>query len=112
MIYLILFILLTILSQVLLKQASLNNVDLKTGSYLVRMLKTPKVLFAYALSGINIFIWIIALSKIPLITAFFIASSIYVIMVLVDHFLFKERINFIKVLGAFFISIGVMLSLI
>tara|TARA_B110000037_G_C17113326_1_gene502728 strand:- start:1036 stop:1380 length:345 start_codon:yes stop_codon:yes gene_type:complete len=111
MIYLIFFLSLTIFSQVLLKQASLRNVELKSGSYLLQMFKTPKVIIAYGLSGINIIIWIIALSKISLLTAFFMASFSYVIMVFVDHYLFNEQINYVKIIGTFFISIGVVLNI-
>lgn len=111
MIYLVIFILFTIITQVLLKQSSIQNSDLKVGSYLTTMFRNHKVLFAYALSGINVFVWILALTKTTLLIAFFVTSSIYVIMVFVDHYFFNQKLNSVKFLGAFFISIGVILSM-
>jgi len=112
MTHLILFIILTIASQILLKQTSLKNMELKTWPYLFSMVKNPRVLLAYGISGLNLFVWIIALSKISLLSAFFITSSIYVIMVFIDHLIFKEKLNVTKLLGALFISAGVILSII
>lgn len=112
MIYVFTFIVLTIISQVLLKQASIKNSKLKTGYYLLYMFKTPKVFFAYFLSFLNIFIWIIALNKTSLIIAFFSTSSIYVIMIFVGHFILNESINVVKIVGALIITIGVILNLI
>ena len=112
MIYLILFIIITIISQVLLKQESFKNSKLKTSKYLFMMMTTPKVLFAYFLSGLNIFLWIIALSKTSLIIAFFSTSFTYVIMVFVGYFILNENINFIKITGAILITVGVILNLI
>jgi len=109
MFYLILFILFTVISQVLLKKASLKNVELASGSYLVKMFKTPTVIFAYGLSLLNVFVWILALSQVSLLVAFFFTSSIYVIMVLVDHFLFEEKLNIFKLCGVGLITMGIVL---
>lgn len=111
MIYLFFYIAITVLSQVLLKQASLKNLELKTSSYLLQMFKTPKVLVAYGLSGINIIIWIITLSKTSLLIAFFISSFSYVVMVFLDHYIFNEKINYVKILATLFITLGVILNI-
>ena len=108
MIFLILFVVLTVISQILLKKASVKNEDRKSLSYLTRMLRTPSVLFAYSLSLVNIFVWILAISEVSLLLAFFFTSSIYVIMVMVDHFLFKQPVGLIKIIGIGFITAGVL----
>ena len=99
MVYLIAFIFFVVISQVLLKQASIMNKRYGTGAYLLRMIKTSKVITAYGFSALSIITWIIALSKNSLMEAVFFTGSIYVIMVVVDHFFFNERMNLMKIVG-------------
>ena len=109
MIYLLLFIILTTISQVLLKKESLRNINLKPTSYLISMFRSRSVILAYLLSTLNIFIWFLALTQISLLVAIFFSSIIYVIMVFVDHFYFNEKINIFKLLGVSLISFSIIL---
>ena len=75
------------------------------------MVSNPKVVLAYSLSLINIFIWILALTSVSLYSAFMFSALSYVIMVMVDRFFFGERINLMKLIGIAAITSGVILSL-
>ena len=110
--YLIIFVILTIVSQILLKKVSLRNAEQKTKTYFLQMIKDPMVILAYGLSFVNVIIWIMALSTVPLLTAFLFTSVVYVLMVFIDHWFFNERINMMKLMGAGLISGGIILSLI
>jgi len=112
MIFLIIFIGLTIISQVILKAESIKKSNASTKNYLKFMLLNPKILLAYSISLINIFIWIFALTKLSLLTAFMFTSVTYILMLLVDFIFFKEQINYIRLIGGFSITIGLIASII
>lgn len=109
MIYLLLFIILTTVSQILLKKESLKKINLKTTSYLISMSTSRFVILAYLISSFNILIWFLALTQVSLLVAFFFSSLIYVIMVFVDHIYFNEKINIFKLLGVGLITCGIIL---
>ena len=111
MVYLVLFVVLTSISQILLKKESLKISYLRSGSYFKRMILNPVVLSAYFLSLCNVFIWIMALTNNSLLNAFLFTSSIYILMVLIDAIFFKEKLNVFKLIGAGLISMGIILSL-
>ena len=79
--------------------------------FILKMVSNPKVVLAYSLSLINIFIWILALTSVSLYSAFMFSALSYVIMVMVDRFFFGERINLMKLIGIAAITSGVILSL-
>jgi multidrug transporter EmrE-like cation transporter len=110
MIYLALFIIVTMFSQVLLKKASEKNAVSK--SYLINMIKSPSVIIAYGCNFVNVFVWIMALSEVSLLFAFLSTSSIFILMIIVDAIFFKEPVNFFKYLGAGFICLGVIVNFI
>lgn len=112
MIFLIIFIVLTITSQVILKKESIKKHEASTKNYLKFMLLNLKILLAYIISMLNIFIWIFALTKLSLLTAFMFTSITYVLMLLVDFIFFKEQINYIRLIGGFLITIGLIISII
>jgi len=112
MLYLFTFIILTLISQVLLKKEALKKKDVAPNSYLLKMIQSPLVIFAYCLSFINVFIWLLALSELSLLVAFLSTSCIYVIIIFVDFFIFNQRITVLKLIGALFISTGIILSFI
>lgn len=101
----------TLVAQVLLKMEALKQKS-ATSSYLLKMVKSPLVIFAYGLNLINIFVWLLALTEVSLLVAFFSTSCIYVIIIFVDRLIFKENINMFKLLGAISISAGIILNII
>lgn len=111
MIYLIIYIVSTLLAQVLLKREALKEKD-NTKSYLLKMVKSPMVILAYSINLVNIFVWILALTEVSLLVAFFSTSCIYVIIIFVDKLMFNESLNLFKILGAISISIGIILNII
>ena len=112
MIFLIIFIVLTITSQVILKTESIKRSEASTKNYLKFMLLNPKIMLAYSISMLNILIWIFALTKLSLLTAFMFTSVTYVLMLLVDFIFFKEQINYTRLIGGFSITVGLIISII
>lgn len=107
--YLLVFVILKIISQVLLKKASLQKKTLLAKSYIVNMFTTQKVLIAYSISFVNIFIWILALSKSSLISAVMFSSFSYVLMLFVDYLFFGQKIHLHSLIGATLIVFSVIL---
>ena len=79
------------------------------GSFISFIIKSPLLMFSYFLSLTNIFFLILALSKITLNSAYIYMGSIYILAVFADHYFFKIKINYIKLLGAFLIFIGILI---
>lgn len=77
-------------------------------SFISFIIKSPLLIFSYFLSLINIFFLILALSKIPLYTAYIYMGSIYILSVMADHYFFNNKMNYIKFLGAFLIFFGIL----
>jgi len=63
-------------------------------------------LFFYVISA---FFWITALSKIELSIAYPMLSLGYILIMLISFFFLKEEINYYKILGTFFIILGIIL---
>jgi len=112
MIFISLFIILTIVSQIIIKRESLKKSNANFKNYLSFMLSNVRILLAYSLSFINILIWIFSISKLSLLTAFMFTSVSYVLMLFVDLLFFKEQINFIKLIGSISITLGLIISII
>ena len=110
MIYLIIYILLTLLSQVILKFESKKNYKQQTGSYLKKMLLNYRVIIAYGISFLNVLVWILALRKNTLFTSVLFTSLIYVLILFADKLFFRDPIDLKKIIGASFIVLGVLLS--
>lgn len=111
MFFLLIFLFLTLVSQVILKLESQKKSTASNKLYLFNVLFNYKVLLAYFFSFLGIIAWILALTKVSLFHAIMITSSLYVGMLLVDKIVFKERIELFKILGATLIVIGVLLSI-
>lgn len=75
------------------------------------MLLNKKVLLAYSLGLLNIFIWILALTKVSLFKAVMVTSLSFVLMLFIDKWIFNEKISMQKLIGISFITIGVVLSI-
>lgn len=112
MIYLLIYILVSLTSQTLLKRASLQNDGNKNLGFLVSMYKNHKVILAYAISFGNIFIWVFALREVSLSAATLMASTNFVLIVLVDRLFFGEEIKIKSLIGVLLISMGVALDVI
>jgi drug/metabolite transporter (DMT)-like permease len=74
------------------------------------MYSNYRVLLAYMVTFINIFIWIFALRVVSLSTATVLASSNYVLIVFVDKIFFNEEIKARNLIGAILISLGVLID--
>jgi len=108
MIFLVIYVFITIVSQTILKVESTKKSVSNENNYLLKMMLNAKVIFAYFLSLCNLFIWVFALTKITLLEAVFFTSFSYVLFVLVDKYYFKESINNYKIVGVLFVTIGVL----
>jgi len=83
------------------------------GKYLVEsifsILKNMPVMCGIISYGVSFLLWIKVLSKVELSYAYPMVSIGYIITMIFSYFLFKENISFIRLLGVFFIIIGVIL---
>ena len=109
MIFLVILILIKVISQALLKKESLKNNNAKSSHYLLKMLTSYRVILAYILSFLNLFIWVIALSEVTLVYAVIFSSISYILILFVDKFLFNIQINWNKIIGSILIIISVIL---
>ena len=109
MIFLVILIIIKVISQALLKKESLKNYNTKSSHYLLTMLSSYRVILAYILSFLNLFIWVIALSEVTLAYAVIFSSISYILILFIDKFFFKIKINWNKILGSILIIISVIL---
>lgn len=109
MLYLSLYILVTVISQTMLKACSLSVSQNNNGNYLINMFLNYKVILAYLLSIFNLIVWVFALTKISLLKAVVCISFSYVIFLLVDWLYFKEQIKKHKIVGVSLITLGVLI---
>jgi drug/metabolite transporter (DMT)-like permease len=112
MFYLIVFVFLTLLTQVLLKKESLKITEKSSGKYVFKMLSSPVVILAYSLSLLNMLLFVLVLTQMSLSKTLFATSSLYVLIIIVDYFFFNEKVNLVKLIGGFSISCGVIINFI
>lgn len=106
-IFLLLAILIGVIGQIFLKIASLAMVNLKPTS--IDYFLNYNLLVGLFLYGTSTIFYIIALQKIPLSIAYPTISLGYILVVILSSIIFKEKINFVQVMGILLILSGVML---
>lgn len=99
--------------QILVKYGSANLEINFTLKYLVpsilNIIKNLPVMMGIISYGVSFLIWIKVLSKTELSYAYPMVSLGYIIVMIFSYFVFKENISFIRILGMFFIIVGVVL---
>jgi len=102
------------ISQLFLKSA-INSVDLhinsiaKVISFIIRLLKIPRVWFCFALSLASLIIWLFVLSKADLNLAFSLDSMRYIMIALASMVFLKEKINAARWFGIICVVLGIFL---
>ena len=109
MINLILYIILNLTSQVLVKKATLKNTSKKNLSFLFGMYTDYRVIIGYSLTFSSLFVWVFALRVVNLSDATIIVSFNYVLIIFSDYF-FNEEIKARNLIGAFLISFGIIID--
>jgi drug/metabolite transporter (DMT)-like permease len=107
MIWLAVYLLLSLVIQIFLKIEANRFLSLSNLSFLKNLYSRPLVLFAYSMSALNTFVWILVLTEYSLSTATMASSSLYVLFALVDYFIFNVKLDRLNLFGAVFISLGV-----
>lgn len=110
MINLILYIILNLTSQVLVKKATLKNTSKKNLSFLFGMYTDYRVIIGYSLTFSSLFVWVFALRVVNLSDATIIVSFNYVLIIFSDYFFFNEEIKARNLIGAFLISFGIIID--
>ena len=110
MINLILYIILNLTSQVLVKKATLKNTSKKNLSFLFGMYTDYRVIIGYSLTFSSLFVWVFALRVVNLSDATIIVSFNYVLIIFSDYFFFNEEIKARNLIGAFLISLGIIID--
>ncbi|SKA62371.1 hypothetical protein SAMN02745213_01253 [Succinivibrio dextrinosolvens DSM 3072] len=92
------------LSQVLLKKAALNTYNTKIRAYL-----NLYVISAYTIFFVATIITIIAYKGIPLSMGPMLGATSYLYVTVLGNIFFNERINRRKIIGLFFIVLGIVI---
>lgn len=66
------------------------------------------IVLGFVLYALSAFIWIFAISKLPLSIAYPLVGISYVIVMVLSYFMFKEPITLTKVIGVLLIISGVI----
>ena len=93
MISLIFYMFLNLISQVLIKKATLKNSSKKNLSFLFGMYTNYRVIIGYSLTFSSLFIWVFALREVGLSAATIIVSFNYVLIIFSDYFFLIEEIK-------------------
>lgn len=96
--------------QVLLKYAMTQVGPLNfSPSVILRALMQPYLPLALAIYALALFLWLEVLSKTPLSVAYPVLAVTYVLVPLISHFVFNERLVSTQYVGMFLILAGVTL---
>lgn len=102
------------ISQLILK-SSINSLDLhinsikKVISFVIKLIRTPRLLVSFLFSVVSLVIWLFVLSKADLNLAFSLDSMHYIFIALGSTFFLKERIGIIRWMGIVAIVCGITL---
>lgn len=107
-------IILTVISQLLLKKGVFGTVDfgLPFGELILSFLKNPFFLSGVVSFGLAFILWILVLSKMKLSVAYPISTALNLSLVaIVSYFFFKEQLSLIQMAGILTIIFGIFLLL-
>lgn len=102
-------------SQILQKYGSekLNEVGVANcslGKKTMLLLTSMPILTALAMAFIAAIVWVFALSRLPLSNAYPFLAISFVLVALAGHYIFGESLTAGKIMGAFLIMSGVIMS--
>jgi multidrug transporter EmrE-like cation transporter len=80
------------------------------GSVLVGIATSPRVVGGLLIYGLGVMFWLLALSNFELSYVYPFASLSYVGIILGSYFIFKEKINMLRVIGIATIIAGVLIT--
>jgi multidrug transporter EmrE-like cation transporter len=80
------------------------------GSMLLRMATSPWVVGGLLVYGTGVIFWLLALSQFELSYVYPFASLSYIGIILGSYFIFKERINALRIVGIAVIILGVIIT--
>ena len=97
------------IGQLLFKIGSSNIEEVSASSFIKATITSPILIFAVALYGFTILIWIYVLNKMPLSIAYPITGLAYIIVPALSYFFLGEKIGPLIMIGSLFILVGISL---
>ena len=98
----------SVLGQLALKQGMRRIAACATGSVLVSIVTSKWVMGGLTVYGAGVFFWLMALSRADITYVYPFASLGYVGIILGSHYLFKEHVSRVRLLGVLIIITGVV----
>lgn len=101
-------------SQLFLK-SSVNSIEVKTNgitkiiSFIIRLIRTPRVWTSFTFSTASLILWLYILSKVDLSLAFSVCSMHYIFIAIASGWILKEKIGLNRWAGTVLIVIGIIL---
>lgn len=87
----------------------INLSDQSFVSLIFKITTQPFILIGVSLYGISFFIWLIAISKVEISTAYPMLALGFIVNAIAAHYVLGEQMNILKIAGIFFIIIGTFL---
>lgn len=106
-ILLVLSMTLAVLGQIFFKKGIAASTLSPNILSILQTIFTPFVFFGFFIYGLSSIIWLFVLQRFPLSVAYPSLALTYVIVAISSTFIFKESLNFEKMMGILFIFIGV-----
>jgi len=98
-----------VVGQVSLKKGMLLSGSADLNFNLIKVIFTPYIFLGLVLYAIAMFLWLSILSRVELSYAYPMLSLSYAFIILASWLIFKEHISFLRLMGVFFICLGVMM---
>lgn len=95
--------------QLLFKMGSARINVSSLSEFLGSALLNPILIFAVALYGGTILVWIYVLNKLPLSIAYPVTGLAYIIVPVLSYYVLGEKLSPMLLVGSFFILIGITL---
>ncbi len=95
--------------QLLLKRG-MTHMDARSGRFLLRVVTSPWVIGGLAVYGTGVIFWLLALSHLEISYAYPFASLSYIGIIFGSYFVFKERLNALRLAGIGIIVLGVLIT--
>lgn len=95
--------------QLLFKIGAARTNAASVPEFLTSALMNPVLIFAVALYGCTILVWIYVLNKLPLSIAYPVTGLAYIIVPVLSYYLLGEKLSPMLLVGSFFILIGITL---
>lgn len=98
---------LAVLGQIFFKKGIASSALSPNILSILQTIFTPYVFFGFFIYGLSSIVWLFVLQRFPLSVAYPSLALTYIIVAVLSTFIFKESLNFEKIIGILLIFIGV-----